>query len=114
MFPGETLERRCRLAQRASQQIPERDHHSACRRRVLADQGGDGVERIEQEVRVQLHAQRVELRGRQLPFQIRGPALLGLQVAPQARALKRCDQDDGNQEIAVHRVPNLQLQQSFP
>jgi len=44
---------------------------------VLADEDGDGVERVEQEMRVELHAEGAELRLREL-----GPELLELADAP--------------------------------
>ena len=43
--------------QRAAEQFAEADDHAVGRVGILVDERGDGVERIEQEVRIDLHAQ---------------------------------------------------------
>ena len=48
---------------------------SASRRSPLLDEHHDGAQRVEQEVRLQLHLQRAQLRGRQLPRQLRAAHL---------------------------------------
>src|SRR6185503_6913333 len=68
------------IAQRPAQQVPESDDDlpRACRPRI--DQPADRVQRIEQEVRVQLHAQRVQARTHVLVLELREAQAMVAQV----------------------------------
>jgi hypothetical protein len=58
-----------RLAQETAQVLD----HSLSGDRIVIDERGDGVEAVEEEVRIQLHAQHLQLRSRRLVAQQRLP-----------------------------------------
>src|ERR671939_594625 len=72
---------RAGVLQRQAQEVAEARDHRAGRLSVLVEQGRDGVERVEEEVRVELHLQSLKLRLRELCLKLRG-AQLALAVAP--------------------------------
>ncbi len=67
-----------RVVEHAAQEGAQAGHHAAHARRVALGEGGNGVERVEEKVRVELHPQRVEARGGQ---QRRQAHRLGLALA---------------------------------
>ena len=99
-------------AQAAAQEARQADAHFAGARAVLGGQGGDGVQAVEQEMRVDLHAQRLQLglAGQGAGF---GGAALGL--APGLRGQGRVVQADGKQvEQHAHAEPGGQVGRQAP
>ena len=72
-LPPERHLLRLDVVERDPEQIAEpRNHGFGLRRPLLLDQHHDGAERVEEEVRLQLHLERAQLRGGQLPCQVGG------------------------------------------
>src|SRR5262249_2751284 len=63
------------LVQRGPQKVAELGQHAVGQLDVLVDELGDGVEGVEQEVRVQLHLEDLQLGLGQLRLQLRGEQL---------------------------------------
>jgi len=73
--------RRMALFQRQPQEVAEPRDHQPCLQWIGQRQRRDGVERVEQEVRLQLHAQGLQLGLRQLRFQLRVAQPFAAQMA---------------------------------
>src|SRR4029453_16465550 len=67
-----------------SQELGQLRKHQIRRLDVLTHQSGDRVQRVEEEVRVKLHLQRLDLRMRQRGLELRRPqlAIAGVAIAP--------------------------------
>jgi len=95
--------RLARAFQRVAQELAEARDHPPHAARVALDQRGHGVQRVEQEVRVDLAAQRRQPRLGQLGAELRG---FGLQarglVLPGAVAVLRVARHAGGHDPRVH------------
>ncbi len=91
------------VLQCVAEQIPEADEQAPSFARVVGDQAGDRVERVEQEVRLEVSAQPRELGGRPelLRFQTQ---LVGLERAD-ARVLHREGEHEGERPEGIVGEP---------
>src|SRR5207237_2414720 len=87
--------------EREAQKIAQARDHAVGGARVAVDQSGDRVERVEEEVRVQLHLERLQLRAAQLRFKLRGERLALLIAAIVFDRVADADDDKVGQQVDV-------------
>src|SRR5262249_15309673 len=87
----------------AAQQLAEASEHAVGQLDVAVHQGGDGLQRVEKEVRVELHLQHLQLCLYQLSLQLKGSqfALAELAVIDQAVS------DAKDQPVSQHKEDDL-------
>src|SRR5271165_6839925 len=78
--------------QREAQQVRQLQGHVLGGKSIVAGQSGDGIQRVEQEMRLKLDLQHLKLRIRELRFQLRRPQFAFLILAVIGNHL--CDQHD--------------------
>src|SRR5581483_3578251 len=95
-----------------AQQAAELEQHPVSRLNVPAHQHGDAVERVEEEVRMQLHSQRVELRPHEAGFEVRRLQLPALIPAVIIRRLVDGDDHPVNQ-LSGEELCNRETPEQF-
>ena len=104
--------RRVALLQGQPQEVAQPRDHQSRLQRIGQRQRGDRVERVEQEVRLQLHAQRLQLRLRQLRLQLRVAQAFVAQVPARLHpAQHRQDHPVGDQAL-LELVGELHVQEA--
>src|ERR1700761_1390856 len=94
-----------------AQKVAEASNHRACSSRIGQRQRGDRVERVEQEMRLQLHAQGVQLRLRQLPFKLRAAQAFALQAALKIRSTQHRQYDPVSDQVQMELINELDPKQ---
>ncbi len=69
---------------------------------VGLDEGGDRIQGVEQEVRLELHLQAVELRLRELRLELGGPELPLTEAVVIMKSVGRAHQDPVDEEVPLH------------
>ena len=105
-FIGERDFVRARGAQRQAQQIAELREHHVGGFHVFIHHRRNRVQRIEEEMRLELEAQIFELRFGELRFQLRGGELLGLREAEFSEVVVEADDAGESDEVVgeLHRI----------
>src|SRR6185503_14084104 len=94
-----------RMLERVTQQIAESDEHiDCCLVLVVTNETGDAVQGVEEKVRMQLHAQRIELRLRELCFKTRRQNLAFAVLAIVVERITDADHTAVDQQVRTERT----------
>ena len=97
------------VLERHPQQVAEPVDHPVGGVDVGAHQAGDRVQRVEQEVRVQLPLQRLQLRLDQAGLEVRRVERARLRLAPVGQRVRQADQEQVGHEHPVELGEELDL-----
>ena len=103
-----------RLIERQSQEIAETADHPVRDLRLRVHQGGDGVERVEQKVRVKLRLQRPQPSVGQLRLQLQGVHRARLRLSVIRERVTQADDGGVRHQRPVHVGQELALRHGEP
>ena len=94
---------RVRALERMAQQVAKSHEHFICGFHVLVHERGDGVERVEKEMRVKLHLQRLQSRFGQPLFQFRRAQFAFVEFPIKIKCVTHADDDPIDEQVVEER-----------